>query len=138
MSLMWCEKCQSLYGPTGPCPTCGVWGSRAELESMSTKEQMDMNAWYVKFIQEKDIIKKFNLFLEMYCKDSYAHLIDSDENPGQEMRDSIELERLNARLEEYNYFTDNFLKLFAFDEKAHKKLLDHFKDLVKQKERYER
>jgi len=38
---------------------------------------------------QEDIIKEFNKFIEKWCGSSYPHLIDSDENDGEEFRQLI-------------------------------------------------
>lgn len=35
---------------------------------------------------EDMIIERFNLFIKRWCKDNYPHLIDSDENDGEDFR----------------------------------------------------
>ena len=39
---------------------------------------------------ENDVIKAFNKFIEKWCGPYYGHLIDSDENDGQFMREKIQ------------------------------------------------
>jgi hypothetical protein len=44
MSLMYCEKCKKLYGPTVPCPTCGVMGSRVDMsQSIPTNPEQTLD-----------------------------------------------------------------------------------------------
>lgn len=40
---------------------------------------------------EGDLIKAFNKFIEKWCGNWYSHLIDTDENDGQFIRDKIDL-----------------------------------------------
>lgn len=49
---------------------------------------------------EKDVIEAFNKFIKKWCGDSYPHLIDSDENDGQFMRDKI-IELLEQERKKY-------------------------------------
>lgn len=39
--------------------------------------------------QAIELIEKFNAFIKKWCGDSYPHLIDSDENDGEDFRQSI-------------------------------------------------
>lgn len=50
---------------------------------------MKFNELYVAFRKEDDLVAKFNLFIELFCKEDYAHLIDSDDNAGERMRAAI-------------------------------------------------
>ena len=52
---------------------------------MDTKIDFSIDVRY-----EQDIIKAFNKFIEKWCGGNYPHLIDSDENDGQFMREKIE------------------------------------------------
>ena len=38
---------------------------------------------------EEDVIKAFDKFIEKWCEDYFPHLIDSDENDGEFMREKI-------------------------------------------------
>lgn len=63
-------------------------------------DELDYNTTYIEFVKEKDVIKKFNLFLKLHCQDDYAHLIDSDDNAGEFMRRAIQAECNRARIDE--------------------------------------
>lgn len=78
----------------------------------------DMNEWYLRFVKETDVIKKFNLFIEWFCPDDFAHLIDSDDNPGQEMRNAI-----------YKYALQRFREAEIAIEKRYHKELNYYKNL---------
>jgi len=56
---------------------------------MTEQEKNDNNELHMKFRVEKKLILKFNIFLELFCKDNYEHLIDTDENAGEFMRRAI-------------------------------------------------
>lgn len=66
-----------------------------KIESLTQEQKamMSLDAHYsqtfIEFKEETDIIKKFNLFLELYCADSYSYLIDTDDNAGELMRQAI-------------------------------------------------
>ena len=68
----------------------------------------DRNEIHYRFIVETDPVKKFNIFLELYCEEYYAHLIDSDDNPGEEMRQLIS--RLqDESIQNFRFKNDEFL-----------------------------
>lgn len=48
---------------------------------------------------EEDVIEAFNKFIKKWCGSSYAHLIDSDEQDGEFMREKIESELQRAKEE---------------------------------------
>lgn len=43
-------------------------------------------------MEEPEIVKDFNEFIEIWCGDAFPHLIDSDENDGEVFR--IKLRKL--------------------------------------------
>ena len=51
--------------------------------------KLDYNAVYSEFVKETDVIEKFNIFLKLHCGDDYSHLIDTDDNAGELMRQAI-------------------------------------------------
>ena len=48
---------------------------------------------------EPDVIKAFNKFIKKWCGSNYSHLIDTDEQDGQFMRDKLTQARLDAATE---------------------------------------
>ena len=56
---------------------------------MKNLTEIKANQDWINFVEETDVIKKFNLFIKHYCKDSYSHLIDTDDNAGEFMRQAI-------------------------------------------------
>lgn len=73
---------------------------------------------------EEDVIKAFNKFIKKWCGKYYSHLIDSDEQDGQFMREKIEdaisqavaqareevIEDVRNLLDEYNEMDDNAMQ----------------------------
>lgn len=46
--------------------------------------------WSIDVAGETDVIEAFNKFIKKWCGDNYPHLIDTDEQDGQFMRDKIQ------------------------------------------------
>ena len=95
------------------------------------KEAEDFNKTYLEFRKETDVIKKFNLFLKLHCKDDYPHLIDSDDNAGEFMRQAIHSSNKRARIDELeriesrhnvNQYDCSILKMVVSDRLASLKL----------------
>ncbi len=76
---------------------------------------------------EEEIIERFNLFIKKWCGSSFPHLIDSDENEGEEFRDFVReaisayrekvkmaIERIPERSE--NKWTDKRIQDYLFAE----------------------
>lgn len=117
--------------PVAPNPKEEDW--KTTKSQTDNTESQDFNSIYVRFVKETDLIKKFNIFLELHCKKDYAHLIDSDDNAGEYMREAIqaklqeqdiksridELENIVKKAEikgasftfEYKYFADRLTEL---------------------------
>lgn len=74
--------------PVAPNPKEEDW--KTTKSQTDNTESQDFNSIYVRFVKETDLIKKFNIFLELHCKKDYAHLIDSDDNAGEYMREAIQ------------------------------------------------
>ena len=74
---------------------------------------------------KEEIINKFNNFIQKWCGSSYPHLIDTDENDGEEFRDDlrsiiskgyISKEEHEKEMELLKFQTEN--RLVAFDIKS--------------------
>ena len=74
----------------------------------SFEEIRARNELYVQFLKEEDLVKKFNLFLQIFCKEDFAHLIDSDENAGERMREAIKKQKDEAYEQGYSDCQDTY------------------------------
>lgn len=80
----------------------------------AAEEKANMVDHTIDVRNEPDVIKAFNLFIQKWCGRSYPHLIDSDENDGEFMRDKIQqavkaaevvlLEKLKAKCRDIDEF----------------------------------
>jgi len=55
----------------------------------NTKSKEDKINWDIDVRYEEDILKAFDKFIEKWCGNNSAHLLDSDEQDGEFMRDKI-------------------------------------------------
>jgi len=61
-------------------------GIQSNLSTLPKKNKID---WNIDIKSEKNILKAFDKFIEKWCGQSSAHLLDNDEQDGEFMRDKI-------------------------------------------------
>lgn len=59
----------------------------SEMEELLEPEEIDHS---IDVRYEEDVIEAFNKFIKKWCGKNYPHLIDTDEQDGQFMREKIE------------------------------------------------
>jgi len=76
---------------------------------------------------EEKIIEKFNLFIEKWCGDNFPHLIDNDDNDGEDFRD--ELRGLFQAGQKQNLdFTDGFREGRLYEQNKFKEMIEEMED----------
>ena len=67
-----------------------------DMDALNDGEKKDTDTKDMSEEKESEIVEKFNVFIKKWCGNSYPHLIDSDDNDGEDFRD--EIKSLESRL----------------------------------------
>lgn len=67
----------------------GGWRDECLDKIIELVNEQDID-WSIDVRYEEDVIEAFNKFIKKWCGSHYPHLIDTDEQDGQFMRDKIQ------------------------------------------------
>jgi len=76
-------------------------------------------------MNHEEIIEKFNEFIKKWCGDNAPHLLDSDENDGEEFREALSLKE-----QEIEILQKSKRDMHIEDYKKHKKIISSLQEKI--------